>query len=83
LHQNYPNPFNSSTIISFAIPLTTQVNLSVFDITGRRVATLFSGLHQTGTYRTIFDGSVYASGVYFYRLEAGQISRVGKMVLMK
>jgi hypothetical protein len=80
---NYPNPFNPITAISFSIPIATNANLSVFDITGRRVATLLSGLCQVGTYRATFDGSDLASGVYFYRLETGQFSRVGKMVLLK
>jgi predicted outer membrane repeat protein len=83
LYQNYPNPFNAMTTISFSIPFNTPINLSVFDLTGRQVTTLLSGLCQAGRYRATFDGSNLASGVYFYRLQTEQFHRVGKMILLK
>jgi hypothetical protein len=80
---NYPNPFNPITTISFAIPAATKLNLSIYDITGRKVATLLEGPYQAGIYRTAFNGSSYSSGVYFYCLQADNFNKVGKMVLLK
>ena len=83
LDQNYPNPFNPFTTISFTLPETGKVNLSVFDISGRLVATLADGWRDAGTHEVTFDGSDLASGIYAYRLEAGEYMASGKMVLVK
>ena len=83
LNQNYPNPFNPSTKISFSIPTTGFVTLKVYNILGQEVATLFSGIKNAGNYETTFDGTKLASGVYFYRLQAGSQMLVKKMVMMK
>jgi len=80
---NYPNPFNASTNIRFALPEASQVNLSVFDITGRTVATVSRGEFGAGYHTMTFDASALSSGVYFYRLEAGSYVETKKMVLMK
>ena len=83
LNQNYPNPFNPSTKISFVIPTTGFVTLKVYNILGQEVQTLFSGIKNAGSYETTFDGTKLASGVYFYRLQAGNQMLVKKMVMMK
>jgi glycosidase len=83
LHQNYPNPFNPSTNISFYLPQSTDVKVSVFDVTGRLVATLSDGLRNAGTHVVSFDASTLSSGIYFYRLEAGEFIETRKMILIK
>jgi subtilisin-like proprotein convertase family protein len=83
LAQNYPNPFNPSTHIKYAVPKQSLVKLVVYDILGREVSVLVNELKQAGRYDIDFDGNRYSSGVYFYRLEAGDFVDVKKMVLMK
>ncbi|MCX6639141.1 MAG: C25 family cysteine peptidase [bacterium] len=83
LGQNYPNPFNPLTSISFSLPQAAHVNLTVFDIMGREVATLVNGMREAGTHEVTFDASHLASGIYLYKLEAGDYSATNKMVLMK
>jgi len=83
LHQNFPNPFNPTTQISFSVPTTGIVTLKVYNILGQEVATLFSGMKTAGDWIATFDGSKLASGVYFYRLQAGNQMQVKKMVMMK
>ena len=83
LHQNYPNPFNPATTISFYLPQSEEVKLTVFDITGRRVATLVDQPMNAGIHNQTFDASALSSGIYFYRLEAGSFSDVQKMTLIK
>ncbi|MCX6156757.1 MAG: T9SS type A sorting domain-containing protein [Ignavibacteriae bacterium] len=83
LNQNYPNPFNPVTNISYNLPKSSKVSLKVYDIKGQLVSTLFEGNQNTGIYITQFDGSKLASGVYFYKLEAGDYKEVRKMTLIK
>jgi hypothetical protein len=83
LVQNFPNPFNASTEISFALSQRSKVTLTVFDITGRQVATLADEMLAAGTHNRVFDGSALASGLYLYRLQAGPETQSGKMVLLK
>ncbi len=83
LHQNYPNPFNASTIVPFALPAASKVNLTVYNIIGRKVMTVADGWYDAGTHRVFFDGANLASGVYFYQLKAGNFVNVKKMVLLK
>jgi hypothetical protein len=80
---NYPNPFNPVTTISFSIPIASHVNLSVFDITGRHVATLYNGWKNAGNQHITFSGSKLSSGIYFYRIQANEFNAVGKMILLK
>lgn len=79
----YPNPFNPTTTIGFAMPEAARVNLTVYDLTGRQVAVLVNGWRGAGIHKAIFDASNLASGIYIYRLNAGDFSAGGKMVLMK
>jgi len=86
LMQNYPNPFNPSTSINFSIPKSAEVNLIVYDISGKEVARLLNGTRLTqGTYKYDFDAGDYrlSSGVYFYKLVTGDITLTKKMVLIK
>jgi M6 family metalloprotease-like protein len=83
LSKAYPNPFNPSTRWQFSLPTANQVMLSVFDIQGRRVADPVNGRLEAGTYVMEFDGSRLPSGVYLYRLQAGDFTASGKMVLLK
>ncbi len=83
LEQNYPNPFNPATIIKFSVPQMERVNLKVYDLLGREVATLVNEEKAPGSYEVKFDGSNLASGTYFYRLQAGDFVQVKKMMLMK
>jgi hypothetical protein len=81
--QNYPNPFNPLTTISFGLPETGYVKLAVYDLLGRQVATLVNGQRMAGMHEVGFDASQLASGLYIYRIEAGDFSSVKKMILMK
>jgi hypothetical protein len=83
LAQNFPNPFNPATTIQFQIPIRTEVTLSVFDLLGREVATLTSGVMNPGTYSVLWDAGEFPSGVYLYRLTTAQNVQVRKLVLLK
>ncbi len=83
LRQNYPNPFNPSTVIEFTVPKAMDVQLTVYDITGRKVATLVNGRVTAGLHRVQFDAKNLAAGIYFYTLKAGNVVQTRKMVLMK
>jgi len=83
LEQNYPNPFNPSTTIAFSLSRSSLVTLKVFDILGREVATLVNGEFAAGKYTVAFEAKDLASGVYFYRLQAGNFAQQKKMVIVK
>ena len=83
LHQNYPNPFNPSTTISFSIPQAGHASLVVYDLLGRTVETLIDKQLTAGNYHTSWNAGALPSGVYFYRLTAGEFSDVKKTVLLK
>lgn len=84
LHQNYPNPFNPSTKIKFDMPKNGLVTLKVYDILGRLVSTLVNNEFITaGTKEVTFAGTNLASGVYFYRIEAGEFTATKKLTLVK
>jgi hypothetical protein len=87
LEQNYPNPFNPSTQIRYSLEKSSMVHLNVFDLLGREVATLVNSQQEAGSYSVTFDaakaGRTLASGVYFYRLEAGQFVATHKMMVLK
>ncbi len=84
LNQNYPNPFNPSTVIRFGIPQSGEVRLEVFDLLGRRVATLVDNERKSAGYHQVsFDASNLASGIYFYRIVAGKYVDSKRMTLIK
>ncbi len=83
LYDAYPNPFNPLTRIEYSVPIASFVTLRVYNVLGEQVATLFSGMRQPGKFVATFDGSRYASGLYFYRLEAGDVLITKKMMLLK
>ena len=83
LSQNYPNPFNPTTVIRFGLPEAADVRLEIYDIAGRRVAILADDTRAAGWYKVNFDGSALASGVYIYRLQAGDYVQSKKFVLVK
>ena len=83
LYQNYPNPFNPSTKIKFDIPKAGFVSLKIYDITGREVTTLVNRSLEASRYEVEWNGSRFASGVYFFRIAAGDFVKVQKMILVK
>ena len=83
LNQNYPNPFNPSTTITWELPSNNYISLIVYDILGREVATLVDEEKTAGTYHIKFDSKNLASGIYFYRLQAGSYVAVKKMILLR
>lgn len=83
LEQNYPNPFNASTVISYSVPVSGTVTLSVFDALGREVKKLSSEYHTAGHYKALFDGTGLASGIYIYTLRTGSAVESKKCLLLK
>ncbi len=83
LQQNYPNPFNPSTKIQFSIPKESNINLSVYNMLGQLVTTIYNGKLDAGTHYTLFDGSQLTSGIYFYKLETDNFVSIKKMTLIK
>lgn len=83
LNQNYPNPWNPTTTISFQVPKTSFVTIKVFTITGKEVRTLVSREMNPGSYEVDFDGTTIPSGVYFYRMHAGDFTATRRMILVK
>ncbi|MEP7146145.1 MAG: choice-of-anchor B family protein [bacterium] len=83
LSQNYPNPFNPLTVISYYIPEQSFVSIKVTDELGREVKTLVSKLQTQGSYSVEFNGNGFASGIYYYIIEAGQFRESKKMILTK
>jgi len=81
--QNYPNPFNASTTIRFVIPESQYVKLTVYDLLGRQVEKLLDDYRHAGVHTVTFDASRFSSGVYFYRLQAGERVETKRMVLLK
>ena len=88
LHNNYPNPFNPVTNILYDIPELTDVKLEIFNVMGQRVRTLAQGTHEAGRYQIVWNatndiGESLSSGMYIYRIQAGDFVSVKKLVLMK
>jgi hypothetical protein len=83
LEQNHPNPFNPVTIINYQLPMSNDVELSIFNVLGQIVATLVSDKKQAGYHKVMWDASGFASGIYYYQLMAGDYQQVKKMILLK
>jgi hypothetical protein len=83
LEQNYPNPFNPSTMISYSLPEASEVQLNVYNLTGQLVASVDDGMRSAGTHQINFDAGHLSSGVYIYRLLAGNRVLTKKMTLIK
>ena len=83
LYQNYPNPFNPTTMIRFELPKETHVTLKVYNLLGQEVMKVLDEKREAGRYDIRIDGSTLSSGVYFYRLVAGDFIAVKKFLLLK
>ena len=88
VHQNYPNPFNPATVISYSLPVKANVTVSIYNVLGQRVKLFAQGEQSAGTYSVTWDatdshGAEVASGMYFYKVTAGEFSASRKMVLLK
>lgn len=83
LDQNYPNPFNPTTTIKYDLPRASHVSLSVYDVLGREIVTLLNEEKSPGTYTIQWDATGVSSGVYFYRLRAGDFVRTRRMLILK
>ena len=83
LGQNYPNPFNPATTIKYALPRLSQVLLTIYNLRGEEVARLVDGEQPSGYHAATWDASTVSSGIYFYRLQAGEFVGTKKMVLLK
>jgi hypothetical protein len=83
LYQNYPNPFNPVTKIKFSIPEQQRVSIKIFNQLGEEVTQLINSDYETGYHEIEFNAINLASGVYFYRIEAGSFSKVKKLMLLK
>jgi hypothetical protein len=88
--QNFPNPFNPTTVISYQLPVTSTVRLDIYDVLGRKVASLADGIKSPGKHQITWNASGVSSGVYIYRIEAAPLSQNGnlfskakKMILVK
>jgi hypothetical protein len=81
--QNYPNPFNPLTTIRYGLPRSVRAKLEVFNLLGQRVAILVHEERAAGYHETVLDGSSLASGVYFYRLQAGEFVQTKKLLLLR
>ena len=83
IEQNYPNPFNPTTEIRYSIASTSLVSLKVYDVLGKEAGTLVNETKQPGSYTVLFNAKELSSGVYFYRLEAGDFTSIKKMIILK
>lgn len=83
LNQNYPNPFNPSTKINFGLKNAGEVEISLYNVLGSKIATVFSGYKNAGSHSILFNGSNLSSGVYFYRITTNDFIQTKKMILEK
>jgi len=83
LVQNYPNPFNAQTIISYNLPTSSDVTIDIYDILGRKITTLVDKKQPAGSYHAVWNSEDISSGVYFYKIQAGNYTDTRKMLLLK
>jgi hypothetical protein len=83
LSQNYPNPFNPTTVIKYQIPKQSFVTIKIYDVLGSEVATLVNEEKPIGNFELMWNAENLASGIYFYRLQAGDFIETKKMILLK
>lgn len=83
LVQNYPNPFNPITKIKYSLPQRSSVSLKIYDILGKEISTLVNEVKEMGNYEAVFDAANLSSGIYFYRIQAGNFIKTKKMILIK
>ena len=83
LAQNFPNPFNPKTVISYQLPVSSEVELSIYSLLGQKVATLVSKKQPAGKHQVQWDAFGFASGIYYYMIKAGEFKQVRKMVLVR
>jgi hypothetical protein len=83
LNQNYPNPFKKKTTIRYCVPYKTRIGVEVYDSSRNKVKTLIKEIKEAGTYKVEIDAAVFPSGVYFYRLQAGDVIETKKMILLR
>jgi hypothetical protein len=83
LHQNYPNPFNPTTIISYSIPQSSNVVLTIYDILGNLVETLVNENQEAGNYEISFNAGELSNGIYYYKIQSGNFIATKKMLLLK
>jgi hypothetical protein len=83
LYYNHPNPFNPTTIIKYDLPQTSYVKLVVYNVMGQKVATLVDGVVEAGRHQMIWEAKDLSSGIYFYKITAGNFTQMHKMILLK
>jgi len=83
LYQNFPNPFNPMTTIQYDVPRNAHVNITVYNTRGQQVAVLVDGVRQPGYHEVVWDAAGLSSGVYFYRIHAGDYVALKKLMLIK
>ncbi|MBK6913367.1 MAG: T9SS type A sorting domain-containing protein [Ignavibacteriales bacterium] len=83
IRQNYPNPFNPTTVIEYQLPEGTEVRIEIYNIVGQRVKELLLGQKEAGYHKVEFNGAGLPSGIYLYKMTAGNFSESKKMILLK
>ena len=83
LYQNYPNPFNPTTTITYSVPRLSNASLTIYNLLGQKIATLYEGIRQPGTYHERFDATGHANGVYFYRFTAEGFADTKRLMVLK
>jgi hypothetical protein len=83
IKQNYPNPFNARTIIEYSLPTASNVNITIYDLLGRKIATLINAVQPAGNHQIMWNAADAPSGIYFYKIEAGEYGDQKKMLLLK
>jgi hypothetical protein len=83
IYQNYPNPFNAQTSIQYSLSEPSDVTIEIYDLLGRKLETLVNGNQAAGNHQQEWNADSHSSGIYFYRIKAGEYSETKKMLLIK